>query len=170
DRERRDGAARRRRARARRARAARGAARRAAGRGAAERARRDAVVHRPQHARGDGARARSRVDGAGRRQRLRREPNAAARRRRGAGTGADAEPHARERRAMSAAALAAPPSATSLGALVRDLRDVVGAVQGDQSVTISGVNADSRTVAPGALFVALPGTRTDGARYVAEAI
>ncbi|MBV9102054.1 MAG: hypothetical protein JO060_00595, partial [Candidatus Eremiobacteraeota bacterium] len=51
-----------------------------------------------------------------------------------------------------AAALGDP---RALGTLTRDVTAVVH---------------DSRCVTPGALFVALRGTRTDGARYVSEAI
>lgn len=38
------------------------------------------------------------------------------------------------------------------------------------SVPIMGLTADSREVKPGYLFAALPGSRTDGSRYVAEAL
>jgi len=38
------------------------------------------------------------------------------------------------------------------------------------STEIASVSADSRAVAPGALFAALPGTRVDGARFVSDAI
>lgn len=43
-------------------------------------------------------------------------------------------------------------------------------VTGGCDVNISSITSDSRHVAPGALFAALPGTRDDGSRYVAEAI
>ncbi len=36
-------------------------------------------------------------------------------------------------------------------------------------VPIVGLTADSRAVKPGYLFAALPGSRTDGARYIADA-
>ena len=39
---------------------------------------------------------------------------------------------------------------------------------GDAEIT--GLTADSREVAPGFLFAALPGSRTDGARYIADAV
>ncbi|MGH7009673.1 MAG: Mur ligase domain-containing protein, partial [Caulobacteraceae bacterium] len=39
----------------------------------------------------------------------------------------------------------------------------------DEDPAIGGVTADSRRVEPGWLFAALPGTRQDGARFVAEA-
>jgi len=38
------------------------------------------------------------------------------------------------------------------------------------AATVTGVSIDSRTTAPGDVFVALPGTRTDGARFSAAAI
>jgi UDP-N-acetylmuramoyl-L-alanyl-D-glutamate--2,6-diaminopimelate ligase len=37
-------------------------------------------------------------------------------------------------------------------------------------IPILGLTADSRAVKPGYLFAALPGSRTDGARYIAEAL
>src|SRR6476646_5840938 len=37
-------------------------------------------------------------------------------------------------------------------------------------VPIVGLTADSRAVQPGYLFAALPGSRTDGARYIADAL
>jgi UDP-N-acetylmuramoyl-L-alanyl-D-glutamate--2,6-diaminopimelate ligase len=37
-------------------------------------------------------------------------------------------------------------------------------------VPIVGLTADSRAVKPGYLFAALPGSRTDGSRYIAEAL
>jgi UDP-N-acetylmuramoyl-L-alanyl-D-glutamate--2,6-diaminopimelate ligase len=70
---------------------------------------------------------------------------------------------------MTAAACVSPPGATTLGELLRDLGDVRVTLVGDAATEIRGVSADSRTVAPGDLFVALPGSRTDGAHYVAEA-
>ncbi len=41
---------------------------------------------------------------------------------------------------------------------------------GDPGGTVSAVVADSRQVSAGALFVALPGSRTDGARFAPEAL
>jgi len=43
-------------------------------------------------------------------------------------------------------------------------------LHGDGSVEVRSITCDSRTVAPGALFGALPGTRADGATYVPEAL
>ena len=37
-------------------------------------------------------------------------------------------------------------------------------------IPIVGLTADSRAVQPGYLFAALPGSRTDGARYIADAL
>ena len=42
-------------------------------------------------------------------------------------------------------------------------------LRGSGEVEIGGLSLDSRRVRPGDLFAAMPGTRTDGARYVAEA-
>ncbi len=41
---------------------------------------------------------------------------------------------------------------------------------GSGDTEIRGLTADSRAVQPGDLFAALPGTRTDGARYLADAL
>lgn len=46
----------------------------------------------------------------------------------------------------------------------------VRAVYGSTDCAVAGISADSRRVARGDLFVALPGTRTDGARFVSEAL
>ena len=40
----------------------------------------------------------------------------------------------------------------------------------DQDMEINSISWDSRTLEPGALFVALPGEKTDGRRYVREAL
>ncbi len=51
------------------------------------------------------------------------------------------------------------------------LAQLVQDVQGhDGTVDITGLTADSRAVRPGYLFAALPGTRTDGRRYIEEAL
>jgi UDP-N-acetylmuramoyl-L-alanyl-D-glutamate--2,6-diaminopimelate ligase len=48
---------------------------------------------------------------------------------------------------------------------------VEDAVPGSWSgIVVSGLTADSREVAPGFLFAAMPGTTTDGARYIADAV
>ena len=39
-----------------------------------------------------------------------------------------------------------------------------------RQIPIEGLTADSRAVKPGYLFAALPGSRTDGSRYIAEAL
>jgi len=39
-----------------------------------------------------------------------------------------------------------------------------------RTIEITGLTADSRTVRPGMLFAALPGSKTDGARFVADAV
>jgi len=43
-------------------------------------------------------------------------------------------------------------------------------VLGTLPATVTGVTYDSRKVAPGTLFVAVPGLRQDGRRYVGEAL
>ena len=40
----------------------------------------------------------------------------------------------------------------------------------DQDVEITSISYDTRTLEPGALFVALPGAREDGADYIREAL
>ena len=51
------------------------------------------------------------------------------------------------------------------------LRDVpVRASRGNLDVEITNVTADSRLVVPGALFVAVPGFKTDGAKFIDAAI
>jgi UDP-N-acetylmuramoyl-L-alanyl-D-glutamate--2,6-diaminopimelate ligase len=63
----------------------------------------------------------------------------------------------------------------TLGALVAaartlapDARALVGAA-GRQGASVSGVTHDSRAVSPGAVFVAIPGQRSDGAAFAAQA-
>lgn len=46
----------------------------------------------------------------------------------------------------------------------------VRAIHGDDGVEVSSVTADSRLVTKGALFAAIPGFRTDGSRFVAQAV
>ena len=45
-----------------------------------------------------------------------------------------------------------------------------GADAGAAALDVTGVTADSRAVKPGYLFAALPGSRADGSRYIAEAL
>src|SRR5262245_20577764 len=54
--------------------------------------------------------------------------------------------------------------------LLGDIAADLSVNQDRRTVPISGVTADSRAVRPGFLFAALPGTRDDGARYVADAV
>jgi UDP-N-acetylmuramoyl-L-alanyl-D-glutamate--2,6-diaminopimelate ligase len=56
----------------------------------------------------------------------------------------------------------------SLIALLDRLRDPT--VEGDADQRITAIAADSRQVVPGALFVATPGERTDGHRFLDDAI
>jgi len=46
----------------------------------------------------------------------------------------------------------------------------VTAPPGSGSIEIAGLTADSRLVRPGYLFVAVAGTRADGARFIADAV
>ncbi len=48
--------------------------------------------------------------------------------------------------------------------------DEVAAPAAVTAITINGLASDSRSVAPGFLFAALAGSRTDGARFVADAL
>ncbi|MFH1263729.1 MAG: UDP-N-acetylmuramoyl-L-alanyl-D-glutamate--2,6-diaminopimelate ligase [Pseudomonadota bacterium] len=43
-------------------------------------------------------------------------------------------------------------------------------IVGDPNVEVDGIAIDSRNVTPGVLFVALPGAKTDGNRFISEAI
>ena len=59
----------------------------------------------------------------------------------------------------------------TLGELTRVLlaRSVPAEVHGDGRIGFSSVSTDSRTLSPGALFVALSGERFDGHDYAARA-
>lgn len=62
---------------------------------------------------------------------------------------------------------------SSTGAAVRSLGELAraaGLPLHGADVPITGLSADSRTVRPGELFVAVPGTRQDGAAFVADAL
>ncbi|WP_158742090.1 UDP-N-acetylmuramoyl-L-alanyl-D-glutamate--2,6-diaminopimelate ligase [Acidisphaera sp. L21] len=50
------------------------------------------------------------------------------------------------------------------------LRNVQIPVAGVPPVSITGMTADSRAVVPGFLFAALPGTKVDGRRFIADAV
>ncbi len=58
----------------------------------------------------------------------------------------------------------------TLRELIDGLRNPVGQLHGDAGVAIDSLATDSRAVGPGALFFALPGRKTDGRRFVAEAL
>ncbi len=49
-------------------------------------------------------------------------------------------------------------------------RGIATSLRGDRAVRVDDVQHDSRRVAPGDLFVAIPGQKVDGARFVADAI
>jgi UDP-N-acetylmuramoyl-L-alanyl-D-glutamate--2,6-diaminopimelate ligase len=50
------------------------------------------------------------------------------------------------------------------------LSDLIGENGRADAIEIHGLTADSRTVRPGFLFAALPGTRADGSRFIEDAI
>lgn len=50
------------------------------------------------------------------------------------------------------------------------LSDLIGGNGRAQGIEIHGLTADSRSVRPGFLFAALPGTRADGSRFIEDAI
>jgi UDP-N-acetylmuramoyl-L-alanyl-D-glutamate--2,6-diaminopimelate ligase len=54
--------------------------------------------------------------------------------------------------------------------LARLLGPEVICESGDPETPIAAITADSRTVEPGALFVAIAGTKTDGGAYIAQAL
>jgi UDP-N-acetylmuramoyl-L-alanyl-D-glutamate--2,6-diaminopimelate ligase len=54
--------------------------------------------------------------------------------------------------------------------LIRELREPPTSADGALDVEISSLATDSRAVQPGALFFALPGSHTDGRRFVAQAL
>ena len=56
-----------------------------------------------------------------------------------------------------------------LGELLAGVDGVPFEVEGDAEVAVARISADSRDVRRGDLFVALPGTRTDGTKFVADA-
>jgi UDP-N-acetylmuramoyl-L-alanyl-D-glutamate--2,6-diaminopimelate ligase len=57
---------------------------------------------------------------------------------------------------------------TSLHTLLRQFDSSIS-LSGIPNTEINGVREDSRQVTPGDLFVARGGTKTDGAKYVADA-
>ena len=63
--------------------------------------------------------------------------------------------------------MALPHTAVPLGLL---LDPEIEAPDGVATLSISGLTADSRRVAPGVVFAAMPGTRADGAAFAAEAV
>ncbi len=70
---------------------------------------------------------------------------------------------------MSAAMPLSSPG-LSLGHLAVELSRVGARLQGDAGVSVTDVRHDSRLILPGDLFVARPGTKADGARFVADAV
>ncbi|HVZ32906.1 MAG TPA: Mur ligase family protein, partial [Polyangiaceae bacterium] len=74
---------------------------------------------------------------------------------------------------MASKPLSKLPPATraglSLGELVAELAPFGPVLHGDPALRVSDVVQDSRRVLPGVLFVARPGSKTDGLRHVPEA-
>ena len=64
-----------------------------------------------------------------------------------------------------------PPddAARALDELLR-AHPALPAFQGAAAPVIAGLTADSRAVAPGFLFAALPGARADGRAFIAQAV
>ncbi|HMJ11238.1 MAG TPA: Mur ligase domain-containing protein, partial [Polyangiaceae bacterium] len=60
-------------------------------------------------------------------------------------------------------------SSLTLGELVQLLAPVHGRLLGDASIGARGLHQDSRRVERGDVFLARPGTRSDGRQFVAEA-
>ncbi len=54
--------------------------------------------------------------------------------------------------------------------LLQGTDDLAVSTRGDDAVEVRGITADSRSIRAGDLFFALPGTRTDGSLYVADAL
>jgi UDP-N-acetylmuramoyl-L-alanyl-D-glutamate--2,6-diaminopimelate ligase len=58
----------------------------------------------------------------------------------------------------------------NLGALARAAGDVVRRVVGDETTPITGLSFDSRRVAPGQMFVCIPGRISDGHLFAGDAV
>ncbi len=63
-----------------------------------------------------------------------------------------------------------PTSPLTLQAFLDHLGDQVTRFEGDPSTPVSAADCDSRKVLPGTLFVAIPGSKADGAQYVEDAM
>lgn len=61
-------------------------------------------------------------------------------------------------------------SGLTLGELVLALRDFDPVLSGEPSLSVLDVDQDSRSVGPGALFAARPGKKSDGLRYLDDAV
>ncbi len=61
------------------------------------------------------------------------------------------------------------PKATVKLSEIIPAADIVS-IRGDLAREVTGIAMDSRRVVPGTLFIALPGLRTDGARFIDEAV
>lgn len=62
------------------------------------------------------------------------------------------------------------PGGLQLAELTRVLHELAPTLSGDARVVVTDVEQDSRRVQPGALFVARSGARSDGVRFVADAV
>ena len=56
----------------------------------------------------------------------------------------------------------------TLREIIKDIKNA--SIQGDDGIEITGVDIDSRQVAPGHLFVAIKGTQVDGHQFITKAI
>src|SRR5271165_6570831 len=70
----------------------------------------------------------------------------------------------RRRASIRCSRMPTPPRQMRLGELMR------AAPAHAASLDVAGITADSRAVAPGYVFAALPGTREDGRRFIADAV
>ena len=57
-----------------------------------------------------------------------------------------------------------------LSELIDDSVAVHGMVYGDEEIDIMGITADSREVERGFMFVAVPGAKEDGRKYIPQAV
>src|SRR3954470_561637 len=62
------------------------------------------------------------------------------------------------------------PVRRQLADLLRTYPDLRSQQEGAGAVSVTGITHDSRSVLPGDLYAALPGARTHGAAFVAQAL
>ncbi len=63
-----------------------------------------------------------------------------------------------------------PISPLTLQAFLDHLGDLVVSFEGDPATPVTNADCDSRKILPGGLFVAIPGSRDDGAKYAEDAM